>query len=163
MNSATQMDRFSPRGKQLVIQACPTTMASRRRRPPKVSFASPVRPRHDCTGQAHRLLEASIPQLLHEDSTKKVIIFKRADLIFVFNFHPYQSFTDYRFEAPPGKYRMILDCDAPEYGGRGLLQPKQTHFTIVSGSKARSQHMLSLYLPTRSAFVLCPATEDPQP
>jgi 1,4-alpha-glucan branching enzyme len=110
--------------------------------------------------RAHCLFESSNLQLLHEDSTKKVIIFKRADLIFVFNFHPNSSFTDYRFEAPPRKYRMILDSDAPEYGGHGRLLPKQTHFTMVVGSKARSQHMLSLYLPARSAFVLCPATED---
>lgn len=113
--------------------------------------------------RAHRLLDLPNPQLLHEDSTIKVIVFKRADLIFIFNFNPHSSFTDYRFEAHPGKYRMILDCDAPEYGGHGRLQPKQTHFTIVGGSKARRQHTLSLYLPARSAFVLCPATENPQP
>jgi 1,4-alpha-glucan branching enzyme len=103
------------------------------------------------------LLETSIPQLLHEDSTKKVIIFKRADLIFVFNFNPSQSFTDYRFGAPPGKYMMILDCDAPKYGGHGRLLPKQTHFTMVDTSEAKSQDVLSLYLPTHSAFVLCPS------
>jgi len=110
--------------------------------------------------RAHRLFDSSNLQLLHEDSAEQVIIFKRADLIFIFNFNPHSSFTDYRFEAPPGKYRMILDSDAPEYGGHGRLQPKQTHFTMVVDSKARSQHMLSLYLPARSAFVLCPATED---
>ncbi len=103
------------------------------------------------------LLEASIPQLLHEDSMKKVIIFKRADLIFVFNFNPCQSFTDYRFGAPPGKYMMIIDCDAPKYGGHGRLLPKQTHFTMADTSEAKSQDVLSLYLPTRSAFVLCPS------
>jgi len=113
--------------------------------------------------KTQRLLEASIPQLLHEDSKKKVIIFKRADLIFAFNFNPYQSFTDYRFEAPPGKYRMILDCDAPKYGGHGRLLPQQTHFTIVDTTEAKSQDVLSLYLPARSAFVLCPTIEDPQP
>jgi 1,4-alpha-glucan branching enzyme len=114
---------------------------------------------HDIIALAktHRLFNSSILELLHEDSADKVIIFKRADLIFAFNFHPYHSFTDYRFEAPLGKYRMILDCDAPEYGGYGRLLPEQTHFTIVGDSEARSQHMLSLYLPARSAFVLCPA------
>jgi 1,4-alpha-glucan branching enzyme len=110
-----------------------------------------------------RLLDQSNVQLLHEDTAKKVIIFKRADLIFVFNFHPYCSFTDYRFEAPPGKYQMILDCDAPEYGGPGRLLPKQTHFTIMEKQKPQNHHMLSLYLPARSAFVLYSATEDPQP
>jgi 1,4-alpha-glucan branching enzyme len=113
--------------------------------------------------KTHHLLETSIPQLLHEDLTKKVIIFKRSDLIFAFNFNPYQSFTDYRFEAPPGKYRMILDCDSPKYGGYGRLLPQQTHFTIVGDCEAKSKHMLSLYLPARSAFVLCPTVEDPQP
>ena len=105
--------------------------------------------------KTNRLLDQSNLQLLHENSTKKVIIFKRADLIFVFNFHPYRSFTDYRFEAPPGKYQMILDCDATEYGGHGRLTPNQSHFTIMDKPKTQNQHMLSLYLPARSAFVLC--------
>jgi 1,4-alpha-glucan branching enzyme len=113
--------------------------------------------------KTQNLLETSIPQLLHEDLTKKVIIFKRAELIFAFNFNPYQSFTDYRFEAPPGKYKMILDCDAPKYGGYDRLLPQQTHFTIVDNSETKRQHMLSLYLPARSAFVLCPTIEDPKP
>ena len=88
--------------------------------------------------------------------TKKIIIFKRADLIFAFNFNPIQSFTDYRFEAPPGKYRMILDSDAPEYGGHGRLDSQQAHFTIFESTEGKKQNMLSLYLPARSAFVLCP-------
>jgi 1,4-alpha-glucan branching enzyme len=104
--------------------------------------------------KTHHLLEATDPQLLHEDSTKKVIIFKRADLIFAFNFNPTQSFTDYRFPAPPGKYMMILDCDAPKYGGYGRLLPQQTHFTLVDNTAAKNQNVLSLYLPARSAFVL---------
>jgi 1,4-alpha-glucan branching enzyme len=83
---------------------------------------------------------------------RKSNIFKRADLIFAFNFDPYRSFSDYRFEAPPGKYHMILDSDALKFGGYGRLLPTQTHFTIVDYKK----NVLSLYLPSRSAFVLCP-------
>ena len=107
--------------------------------------------------KTHHLLETSDPQLLYEDSAKKLIAFKRADLIFVFNFNPHYSFTDYRFEAPPGKYDMILDCDAEKYGGYGRLNSRQTHFTIVDNTTGRTQNMLSLYIPARSAFVLCPA------
>ena len=110
--------------------------------------------------KTHHLLETSTPQLLHEDSTKKVIAFKRTDLIFVFNFNPNQSFADYRFEAPPGKYRMILDCDAPKYGGHGRLDPLQAHFTILNNTGGKNQNLLSLYLPARSAFALCPTTES---
>ncbi len=110
--------------------------------------------------KTQQLFETSIPQLLHEDSTKKVLAFKRADMIFVFNFNPHQSFTDYRFEAPPGKYRMILDCDAPKYGGHGRLDPLQAHFTIINNNEGTNQNMISLYLPARSAFVLCPTAES---
>jgi len=113
--------------------------------------------------KTHHLLETPDLQLLHEDSTKKVIIFKRADLIFAFNFNPHQSFTDYRFEAPPGKYRMILDSDAPKYGGHGRLDSEQVHFTIFNNNESKKQNMLSLYLPARSAFILCQIIEDPQP
>ena len=112
--------------------------------------------------KTHHLLETSTPRLLHEDSTKKVVAFKRADLIFVFNFNPHQSFTDYRFDAPPGKYRMILDSDAQKYGGHGRLDSQQAHFTIVDNTEGKSQNMLSIYLPSRSAYVLC-QTEDLQP
>jgi 1,4-alpha-glucan branching enzyme len=117
---------------------------------------------HDMIAMAKtfRLLETSTPQLLHEDSAEKVIIFKRAGLIFAFNFNPNQSFTDYRFEAPSGEYRMILDCDSQKYGGHGRLDPQQAHFTVVDKTKAKSQHMLSLYLPARSAFVLNRTTGD---
>ena len=113
--------------------------------------------------KTQHLLENSFLQLLHENSTNKVIIFKRANLIFAFNFNPYQSFIDYSFEAPPGEYRIILDCDASEYGGHNRLSPQQTYFTILENTVARSQNILSLYLPARSAFVLCQTTEEPQP
>ena len=108
--------------------------------------------------RAHRLFDSSNPQLLHEDSTNKVIIFKRADLIFIFNFNPHSSFTDYRFEAPPGKYRMILDSDAPEYGGHGRLTPQADPLHYWWHSKTKTTQ-LSLYLPAHSAFVLCPIVE----
>ncbi len=104
--------------------------------------------------KTNHLLETPELQLLHEDSTKKIIVFKRADMIFAFNFNPHQSFTDYRFEAPPGKYRMILDSDAPKYGGYGRLDSQQSHFTIFNNAEGKSQNMLSLYLPARSAFIL---------
>jgi 1,4-alpha-glucan branching enzyme len=104
--------------------------------------------------KVHHLLGTQDLQLLHDDSTKKIIVFGRADLIFVFNFNPHQSFTDYRFEAPPGKYKMLLDSDAPKYGGHGRLDSQKAHFTIFDNNEGKKQNMLSLYLPARSAFVL---------
>ncbi|THH13796.1 hypothetical protein EW146_g6463 [Bondarzewia mesenterica] len=48
--------------------------------------------------------------LKHE--VDKVIVFERAGLLFVFNFHPTQSFTDYRVGIEePGEYRIVLSSD----------------------------------------------------
>ena len=49
---------------------------------------------------------------------------------------------------------MILDSDSPEYGGHHRLvagQEHQTSFDIVAN---RQFHLLSLYLPSRTALVL---------
>jgi hypothetical protein len=53
----------------------------------------------------------------------------RGDLIFVFNFSPNKSFPDYGFLAPEGEYEIILDTDAPEFGGRGNIDSSIHHFT----------------------------------
>jgi len=102
------------------------------------------------------LLESSGPHLILEHSEDKVIVFKRAGFIFVFNFHSTCSYTDYCFEAMPGKYRMIFNSDAPEYGGYGRLHPDQYHLTLFDTSMGRERNLFSLYLPTRTALVLRP-------
>ena len=103
-----------------------------------------------------RILESSEIRLLYEHSDDKVFIFQRAGLLFVFNLHHARSHVDYRFEAPPGKYRIILDSDAPEYGGHGRLHPDQYHMTLLDTSRDWKRYLLSLYLPTRTALVLQP-------
>lgn len=99
-----------------------------------------------------RLLEQANLQLLHEHTEDKVLAFERGGLIFAFNFHPVQSHTNYLFQASPGKYRMILDSDAVEYGGHGRLVPQQAHFT----TERQQRHLVSLYLPNRTVLVLEP-------
>ncbi len=103
------------------------------------------------------LLDASVPHRLHEHSEDKIIAFERKGLIFVFNFHPGRSFSDYRFKVSPGKYQMALDSDAVLYGGHGRLIPDQIHFTLQSQKRDLLRQQISLYLPSRSAQVLIPA------
>ncbi|XP_038012821.1 1,4-alpha-glucan-branching enzyme isoform X4 [Motacilla alba alba] len=60
----------------------------------------------------------------------KVIAFERAGLIFIFNFHPYQSYVDYRVGIEtPGKYKILLDSDAGEYGGHQRLDHNTEYFS----------------------------------
>lgn len=54
--------------------------------------------------------------LKHEGD--KVIVYERAGLLFVFNFHPTNSFSDYRVGVEaPGKYSVILTSDEKRFGG----------------------------------------------
>lgn len=54
--------------------------------------------------------------LKHE--TDKVVVFERAGLLFVFNFHSTNSFTDYRVGVDvPGEYRIVLSSDDKQYAG----------------------------------------------
>jgi len=101
-----------------------------------------------------RLLDKGELQLIYEHSDDKIIIFFRAGLLFAFNFHPDRSFTDYRFDAPPGRYCMVLNSDSPEYGGHNRLAPHEEHLTFSEDSGDHKRHLLSLYLPTRTALVL---------
>jgi 1,4-alpha-glucan branching enzyme len=88
---------------------------------------------------------------LHEQD--KVIIFQRASLWFVFNFHPTQSYIDYQFEAPPGLYRIDLDSDAPDFGGHGRIDHHQFHYSQPAPESSPRCHKLSLYLPNRTGMV----------
>jgi 1,4-alpha-glucan branching enzyme len=104
------------------------------------------------------ILDSSFPRLLFEHSQDKVIVFERAGLLFAFNFHPSSSYTDYCFEAPPGRYRMIFNSDAPEYGGHDRLRPDQYHMTLPDTSKGWERNLISLYLPSRTALVFQPVS-----
>ncbi len=96
----------------------------------------------------------TLPQLLKADETALILAFERNGLIFIFNFHPTLSPTDYCLEVLPGEYRLILDSDAAEFGGFGRVQPDQHYFTIPEQVDAAVCHRLHLYLPARTAIVL---------
>jgi 1,4-alpha-glucan branching enzyme len=101
-----------------------------------------------------QLLDSPGPYLLYENSDNMVTVFERAGLLFAFNFHPHHSYSDYHFEAPAGRYKSILNSDAPEYGGHNRLAADQEHNTSFDIVANRQIHLLSLYLPTRTALIL---------
>lgn len=102
------------------------------------------------------VLDDPWPYLLYEHNDDKVIAFSRAGLVFVFNFHPTRSYTDYAIHAPAGQYTMILNSDDAAFGGYNRLTPDQTHLTLPMPD-TKTAHRLFLYLPTRTALVLKPA------
>ena len=86
------------------------------------------------------------PELLVADEEKKILILKRINSIFAFNFNPDSSFENYGFDAPEGEYCVTLTTDEKEFDGFSRLEVGESHF--VTGGK------LMLYLPSRVGIVL---------
>ena len=90
--------------------------------------------------------------LKHEGD--KVLVFEKGDLLFIFNFNSSQSFVDYKIGVEhPGKYKVVLDSDAKEFGGHQRLDDLQVYFTSDEPWNHRKNSM-QVYIPTRTALVL---------
>ena len=92
---------------------------------------------------------------LWEKDDDQVLAFRRGDLIFVFNWSPTRSFTDYGFLAPAGEYEVVLNSDDPDFGGHGLVDDSVHHFTQPDPLYTPSgKGWLKMYIPARTAQVL---------
>ena len=100
---------------------------------------------------------------LWEKDDDQVLAFRRGNLVFVFNFSPDKSFSDYGILAPAGKYKVVLSSDAPRFGGYGNIDEKVEHFTMPDPLyQPIGKEWLKLYLPARSAQVLRIARQSPR-
>ncbi|EME85699.1 glycoside hydrolase family 13 carbohydrate-binding module family 48 protein [Pseudocercospora fijiensis CIRAD86] len=89
-----------------------------------------------------------------KNENDKVIVFERAGLLWIFNFHPSSSFTDYRVGVEhAGTYRIVLNTDDPAFRGLGRVQKDSRFFTTDFAWNNR-KNFLQVYIPTRSALVL---------
>jgi len=101
-----------------------------------------------------RFQATKVEEIWHSDPDQ-VLAFKRGNLIFVFNFSPNRSFTDYGLLVPTGSYEVVLDSDSPLYGGNGLNDDTMTHLTNFDPLYVDDhKEWLKLYLPARTALVL---------
>lgn len=83
----------------------------------------------------------------------KVLVFERAGLLWVFNFHPTKSYSDYRVGVEEaGTYRIVLDSDDPAFGGFGRNQ-KDTQFFTTDFAWNNRKNFVQVYIPTRTAIV----------
>ena len=100
---------------------------------------------------------AQAPELLRADEQKNVLIFRRGDYIFAFNFNPAGSYTDYGFPAPGGSWKVVLSSDDAAYDGFDRIKPGEVHISIAEPSPDAhkgAECTLKLYLPSRCSFVL---------
>lgn len=91
---------------------------------------------------------------VHEDTRQ--LVFRRGPLVFVFNFHPSESFVGLRLPVPDAAdYRVLLDTDAAEFGGQQRVEAGSVYPKQDVPMYGRDQ-TIQLYLPARSAQVLLP-------
>ena len=87
----------------------------------------------------------------------KVLAFLRGELLFVFNFNPTQSFTDYGILVPPAtKWRHLFDTDEVRFGGQGRIQAGAVYEPVLVHDSNHNElvQQIRLYLPSRTATVL---------
>ncbi len=99
----------------------------------------------------NNLLEAAPAKRLNVDETNQVLIFERANLIFIYNFSYTNSIPDYQFWVPKsGDFNYLLNSDDVQYGGHGRIDPKTKH----SSFKKEGGDFIKIYCVNRTAIVL---------
>lgn len=90
----------------------------------------------------------------------KVLVFERNGLLFIFNFHPTQSYPDYKVGVEAaGDYQIVLDSDAEEFGGFGRIKDtnekgEKLNFVTLPEQWNNRSNALFIYIPSRTAIVL---------
>ena len=101
-----------------------------------------------------RILDDLTINRIFENNTDKVVAYMRGELLFVFNFHPDRSFTDYGIPVQ-GKFRIILDTDDLQYGGFDRIDRSTVYLSIKKAERniINAPLYLYLYLPSRTGIV----------
>ncbi|MGC4030806.1 MAG: alpha amylase C-terminal domain-containing protein [Tepidisphaeraceae bacterium] len=107
--------------------------------------------------QPYNLLEDKLIELLWVHESDKQLVYRRGPLVFVFNFHPTNSYSDWQIPVPDGvDYKVILNSDAKHFEGPGLCAEGQV-YPVQRGPYADRLASLKIYVPSRSVQVLAPA------
>lgn len=101
-----------------------------------------------------KLLKSCQINRIIENSHDKIIAFSRGDYLFVFNFHPVISYTDYGIPVT-GKFRIVLDSDESAFGGFDRIDRSIVYKAIKKTERytIHEPFRLYLYLPSRTAIV----------
>ena len=105
------------------------------------------------TAKYYKIFDQGWPTLkwIHEDD--HVIAFERGGLLFVFNFSPDRSYTNYTIPVSvPVDHEVLFSSDDYCYGGFGRV----SRFEPSRYKKEGGTGALRMYLPARTAIVLKP-------
>ncbi|KAL3532060.1 hypothetical protein ACH5RR_005581 [Cinchona calisaya] len=103
--------------------------------------------------EAYCFMTSEHQYVSRKDEGDRIIVFERGDLVFVFNFHWTNSYSDYRIGCfKPGKYKVALDSDDPLFGGFSRIDRNAEFFTSEGLYDDRPSSFL-VYAPARTAVV----------
>ncbi|RCH92382.1 alpha-1,4-glucan branching enzyme [Rhizopus stolonifer] len=109
------------------------------------------------TEEKYGWLHAPQGYVSRKNDGDKIIVFERAGVLFIFNFHPTKSFTDYRVGvAEAGKYKIVLNSDDKQYLGHERVDNNTEFFTSPSHWDDRP-NWLQVYIPSRTCLLLAKA------
>ncbi|MFO8068295.1 MAG: alpha amylase C-terminal domain-containing protein [Bacteroidales bacterium] len=102
--------------------------------------------------QQYDILNDSNIKPLVQNIDDQVLAFERAGHIFLFNFSPFRSYTDYLINVPKGNYKVLLNSDDSNYGGFDRID---NEFVFVSNAigKGSKEHGIKVYIPAQTAMV----------
>ncbi|KAI8801751.1 glycoside hydrolase [Cladochytrium replicatum] len=107
---------------------------------------------HHLEGRFDWLQDTQYVSLKHQGD--KVIVFERGNLLFIFNFHPTQSYADYRVGTPwSGVHKVELCSDNKRFGGHERVDENGKHFTSPLEWNGRA-NFIQVYIPCRTVLVL---------
>ncbi|MDD7305205.1 MAG: alpha-amylase family glycosyl hydrolase [Peptoniphilaceae bacterium] len=87
------------------------------------------------------------------DNDRKIIAYRNGDLIYIFNFHPQNSYDSFAIPIHDlGDFKVILDTDQEEFGGLARI----SHDVVYSSKRLENTDYdgIEIYIPSRTALVL---------
>ena len=101
--------------------------------------------------KSNEQIGANEPFFVMANEGDQVVAFARGDFVFVFNFNPTQSFTDYGIPAKSGTYKICLNSDEAAFGGFDRIDNTIEYKTSEID---KNRHQIRLYLPSRCGLAL---------
>ena len=109
----------------------------------------------------HRVLNKTDVVNLWVDQENKLLAYAKGDLIYLFNFNPTYSPTNFFVPAHAtgaGQYRAIFSTDEVDFGGQDRVSERYVYYTKEVEKRGLG---FEVYIPCRTAIVFQRVAEAP--
>lgn len=104
--------------------------------------------------KTYNVLGSSDLQNLWTDEEHKLLAFRKGGLVFLFNFNPCESFSEYELPTDEkGEYKIVFNSDEKKFGGQGRIAKDYIYHTETLKQKVGKTGII-IYSPSRTVLVL---------